>query len=67
MGRPGVDEIYLTMKCVDDYRLRLGDDELVPIMIGGMGVDISTMDLALEAATPAWGGWGISPMPWCRP
>jgi nitronate monooxygenase len=38
------------MKCVDDFRLRLGRDELVPIMIGGMGVDISTADLALEAA-----------------
>ena len=38
------------MKCVDDYRLRLGQHELVPIMIGGMGVDISTVELALEAA-----------------
>jgi len=38
------------MKCVDDFRLRLGKRELVPIMIGGMGVDISTTDLALEAA-----------------
>jgi len=38
------------MKCVDDFRLRFGKRELVPIMIGGMGVDISTTDLALEAA-----------------
>lgn len=38
------------MKCVDDFRLRLGARELVPIVIGGMGVDISTADLALEAA-----------------
>ncbi|MDR2187715.1 MAG: nitronate monooxygenase [Azonexus sp.] len=38
------------MKRVDDFRLRLGQHELVPIMIGGMGVDISTADLALEAA-----------------
>jgi nitronate monooxygenase len=38
------------MKCVDDFRLRLGKHELVPIMIGGLGVDISTADLALEAA-----------------
>lgn len=38
------------MKCVDDFRLRLGRHELVPIVIGGMGVDISTTDLALEAA-----------------
>ncbi len=38
------------MKRVDDFRLRLGKHELVPIKIGGMGVDISTADLALEAA-----------------
>ncbi len=37
-------------KKVDDFRLKLGKTELVPIMIGGMGVDISTSDLALEAA-----------------
>jgi nitronate monooxygenase len=35
---------------LDDYRLRMGSHELVPIMIGGMGVDISSTDLALEAA-----------------
>ncbi|HPW30801.1 MAG TPA: nitronate monooxygenase [Rhodoferax sp.] len=38
------------MKRVDDFRLKLGNKELVPIMIGGMGVDISTAELALEAA-----------------
>ncbi|MEY4979992.1 MAG: hypothetical protein RLZZ352_2262 [Pseudomonadota bacterium] len=38
------------MKSLDNFRLRLGRDELVPIMIGGMGVDISSSDLALEAA-----------------
>ena len=38
------------MKRVDDFRLKLGKKELVPIMIGGMGVDISTAELALEAA-----------------
>ncbi len=38
------------MKCVDDFRLRFGNRELVPIVIGGMGVDISTAELALEAA-----------------
>ena len=38
------------MKRVDDFRLRLGRKELVPLMIGGMGVDISTAELALEAA-----------------
>ncbi|MCK6423793.1 MAG: nitronate monooxygenase [Burkholderiaceae bacterium] len=38
------------MKRLDDFRMRLGRHELVPIMIGGMGVDISSADLALEAA-----------------
>jgi len=40
----------MKMKRVDDFRLRLGKHELVPIMIGGMGVDISTADLAVEVA-----------------
>jgi nitronate monooxygenase len=35
---------------VDDFRLQLGGRELVPIVVGGMGVDISTADLALVAA-----------------
>ncbi|MBQ7625638.1 MAG: hypothetical protein IJS87_01065, partial [Rhodocyclaceae bacterium] len=35
---------------LDNFRLRLGKAELVPIVIGGMGVDISTTELALEAA-----------------
>ena len=38
------------MKRLDDYRLQLGKQELVPIVVGGMGVDISTAELALEAA-----------------
>ena len=38
------------MKRVDDFRLRFGKMEYVPIMVGGMGVDISTSELALEAA-----------------
>lgn len=40
------------MNKVDNYRLKFKDDnrEFVPIMIGGMGVDISTSELALEAA-----------------
>ncbi len=38
------------MQRVDDFRLPLGGKQLVPIMIGGMGVDISTKDLALVAA-----------------
>lgn len=40
----------MAMKRVDDFRLRLGRHELVPIVVGGMGVDISTAELALEAA-----------------
>ncbi len=35
---------------LDDYRLNLGGRLYVPIMIGGMGVDISTAEMALEAA-----------------
>lgn len=38
------------MKRVDDFRLSFGKQQVVPIMIGGMGVDISTAELALEAA-----------------
>ena len=38
------------MTCVDDFRLRFGKKELVPIVIGGMGVDISARALALEGA-----------------
>lgn len=38
------------MKRVNDFRLKFGSVELVPIVIGGMGVDISTAELALEAA-----------------
>ena len=38
------------MKRVDDFRLRFGKKELVPIVIGGMGVDISATGLALEGA-----------------
>ena len=37
------------MATLNDFRLRLGDNEYLPLMIGGMGVDISTADLALEA------------------
>ena len=36
------------MKKLDDYRLKLGKKEYVPIMLGGMGVDISNSGLALE-------------------
>src|SRR5688500_17729874 len=38
------------MKRVDDFRLKLGNKEYVPIMIGGMGVDSSTPELAQEGA-----------------
>ncbi|MEE4186721.1 MAG: nitronate monooxygenase [Gammaproteobacteria bacterium] len=37
------------MTVLNDFRLRLGDNEYLPIMVGGMGVDISTSNLALEA------------------
>lgn len=39
------------MKKLDDYRLKLGKKEYVPIMLGGMGVDISNSDLALEVSS----------------
>ena len=35
---------------LDDFRFKLGNKEYVPIVIGGMGVNISTPELALEAA-----------------
>ena len=38
------------MKRVDDFRLKFGKRELVPIIVGGMGVDISTAELAVETA-----------------
>jgi len=38
------------MKRVDDFRLNFGKKELVPIIVGGMGVDISTAELAIESA-----------------
>ena len=38
------------MKRLDDFRLRFGKKELVPIVTGGMGVDISTAELALVSA-----------------
>jgi hypothetical protein len=38
------------MRRLDDFRLQMGRHELVPIVIGGMGVDISSADLALQAA-----------------
>ena len=37
-------------KALNDFRLKLGGKEYVPIFVGGMGVDISTAELALEAA-----------------
>ena len=38
------------MPKVDDYRITLGNQEYVPIVQGGMGVDISTSELALAIA-----------------
>lgn len=35
---------------LDDFRLTLGSKQYVPLVIGGMGVDISSAALALEAA-----------------
>lgn len=40
----------LPMKKLDDFRLRLGQQEYIPIIIGGMGVDISTVSLAQAIA-----------------
>jgi nitronate monooxygenase len=48
--RPATKTRRLIMKRVDDFRLRFGKQEIVPIIIGGMGVDISSAELALEAA-----------------
>jgi len=36
------------MKKLDEFRLKLGKKEFVPIMLGGMGMDISTAEMALE-------------------
>ncbi|MBU2513366.1 nitronate monooxygenase [bacterium] len=38
------------MTRLDDFRLNLGGKEYIPIMLGGMGVDISTPDFALAGA-----------------
>ena len=38
------------MNKLDNYRLKLGNNEYVPIMIGGMGVNISTPEMVLEGA-----------------
>jgi nitronate monooxygenase len=37
------------MTVLNDFRLQLGENEYLPILVGGMGVDISTAELALEA------------------
>ena len=38
------------MKCLDDFKLQLGKTLFKPIFIGGMGVDISSEQLALAGA-----------------
>ena len=38
------------MKKLNDYQLVIKDKSYVPIMVGGMGVDISTRGLALVVA-----------------
>ena len=37
------------MTTVNDFRLKLRDKEYLPVIVGGMGVDISAVELALEA------------------
>ena len=44
------------MKCVNDFRLRLGGRELVPIVIGGMGVDIFRVKITAFVITSALAG-----------
>ncbi len=44
------------MNRVDNYRLNLGSAQYAPIVVGGMGVDISTSELVLE--TVRLGGIG---------
>ncbi len=52
VGSPSgaIDEKGRMTKKVDDFRLNLRGKEYVPIITGGMGVDISSAALALEAA-----------------
>lgn len=38
------------MTILNDYRIKMGDKEYAPIMIGGMGMNISTPNMAVEAA-----------------
>jgi len=38
------------MKKLDDFRLSFGNKELIPIIVGGMGTDISTTKMAIECA-----------------
>ncbi len=45
-----MDSLPLLEDRVDNYRFHLGQFDLVPIVVGGMGVDISTSELALAAA-----------------
>ncbi len=35
------------MSCLDDYRMTLKGREFLPLMVGGMGTNISTSDLVL--------------------
>ncbi len=36
------------MNQVENYRLKLGSSEYLPIVVGGMGVDVSTSEMVLE-------------------
>ena len=49
------------MKCLDDFKLQLGKNLFKPIFIGGMGVDISSEQLALAGAKK-WAVLDIYPM-----
>ena len=59
------------MKKLDDYRLQFNGRDYLPIIIGGMGVDISATGLALVAARLGGIGHISAPLttasPWSRP
>ena len=43
-------QVSESMKKLDDYRMQFNGRDYLPVMIGGMGVDISATGLALVAA-----------------
>jgi len=54
----------MAMKCVNDFRLRFGKQELVPIMIGGMGLIFPLPNWRWKLRVLA--ASGIFPMPCCQ-